>query len=243
MDIIRDDARIAGLKRRSQRVSLLGFLFLIGGFVIVFLGNSPNLLTYQLVALLAGFGLSQYGIYLSHRYGRNPRPDEVLDGALKKVARDGRLYHFVLPAPHVLLTPAGPIVFVLKYQTGNIRAEGDKWKQSGLGLRRFFSQEGLGNPAREADSMIRGLANYIRKNAPELEEVPVAAMVVFTSKNIPNLDVDSSSIPAMHFSKVKGYLKQEGKGERLPPEQYAMLRRAFDDAAGDLVSKADGNSA
>jgi hypothetical protein len=143
----------------------------------------------------------------------------------------------------VLLTPAGPIVFVLKYQTGNIRAEGDKWKQSGLGLRRFFGQEGLGDPAREADSMIKSLANFIRKNAPELEEVPVAAMIVFTSKNIPDLDVKDSSIPAMHFSKVKGYLKQKGKRERLPSEQYAALRRAFDEAAGDLVMDADGNSA
>ena len=89
--------------------------------------------------------------------------------------------------------------------------------------------------------MIRGLANYIRKKAPELEEIPVAAMVVFTTKNIPELDVKKSSIPAMHYSKVKGYLKQKGKGERLPPEQYAALRRAFDEAAGDLVMKDDGN--
>ena len=230
MVVIRDDERIAKLKKRSQRASLIGFVFLLGGFVAVFI-NVQNLLIIQTVALLAGFSLSQYGIYLQHRYGRSPRPDEVLDDAVKSVARDGRMYHYVLPAPHVLLTKGGPIVFVLKYQLGNISAVGDKWRQTGIGFRRFFGQEGLGNPARDADSMIKALASYIREHAPDLDELPIAAMIVFTSKNIKNLDVAESSIPAMHFSKVKGFLRQKGSGELLPASDYKALRAAFDEAA------------
>jgi hypothetical protein len=236
MIIIRDDARVAKLKKRSQQASLIGFVFLLAGFVIVFASDLQNLYIFQTAALVIGFGLSQYGIYLAHRYARSPRPDEILDNAVKKVARDGRMYHYVLPAPHVLLTPAGPIVFVLKYQTGKISATGDKWRQKGLGLRRFFGQEGLGNPTREAESMIRGLANHIRKNAPEIEEVPIGALIVFTTKNIESLNVAESSIPAMHASKVRGFLKQKGQGERLPEAQYEALRSAFDQAVPDLVS-------
>lgn len=232
MVIIRDDERIEKLKKRGQRASLIGFVFLIGGFVAVFI-NPQNLLIIQTVALLFGFGLSQYGIYLQHRYGRSPRPDEVLDDALKAAARDDRMYHYVLPAPHVLLTRSGPIVFVPKYQIGNITAVGDKWRQTGIGFRRFFGQEGLGNPAREADSMIKALASYIRKHIPDLEELPIAAMIVFTSKNIKNLDVAESSIPAMHFSKVKGFMRQKGVGEPLPMGDYEALLAAFDDAATD----------
>lgn len=234
MIIYRDEERIARLKKRGQQVSVAGFLLLLGGFVLVFL-TVQYLILFQTLALVGGFGLTQYGLYLQHRYARSPRPDEVLDDAVKSVARDGVMYHFVLPAPQVLLTPAGPIVFVLKYQTGIIHAEGDKWSQKGLGFRRFFGQEGLGNPTREAEKMIAALAGYISREAPEIDEVPIAAMIVFTSKNKEELDVAGSRIPAMHYSKVKGFMKQQAKGKPLPEADYNALRAAFDEAAGDLV--------
>lgn len=238
MIIYRDENRIEALKKRGARVSLIGFLALAGGFVLLFMQEQlgPNVILYQTVALVFGFVLTQYGLYLQHRYARSPRPDEVLDDALKGAAKDDVLYHYVLPAPHVLLTPAGPIVFNLKYQTGVIRADDDRWSQKGLGFRRFFGQEGLGNPTREAEKMIRALAGHISRNAPDVEEVPIGAMIVFTSKNQDELDVSGSRIPAMHYSKVKGFLRQQGKGDPLPKEDYEALRAAFDEAAGDLVS-------
>lgn len=235
MEILRDEEYVAKQKKRSQQASLVGFVFLLGGFVLVFI-NVQNLIIFQLIALLIGFGLSQYGIYLAHRFGRSPRPDEVLDDALKGVARDGRLYHYILPAPHVLLTKAGPIVFVLKYQTGNIVAEGDDWRQTGIGFRRFFGQEGLGDPTKEADKAVSALAGYINQHAPELDEVLIAPMIVFTSKNIKNLDVADSNIPAMHFSKVKGFLRQKGLGDPMPKDDFDALQAAFDQAAGDILS-------
>jgi len=234
MVILRDDDYIAKQKKRSQQASLVGFLFLIGGFILVFI-DVPYLTLFQVLALLVGFALSQYGIYLTHRFSRSPRPDEVLDESLKKVARDGRLYHYVLPAPHVLLTKGGPIVFVLKYQIGNIFASGDEWKQTGIGFRRFFGQEGIGNPSRDADKMVAALAGYIREHVPVLDEVPVAVMIVFTTKNIKNLDVADSSIPAMHYTKVRGFMRQKGFGDPLPKEEYEALQAAFDDAAADLL--------
>jgi hypothetical protein len=234
MVILRDEEYVAKQKKRSRQASLIGFVFLLGGFVLVF-ANVQYLVLFQLAALLIGFGLSQYGLYLTHRFGRSPRPDEVLDDALKNVARDGRLYHYVLPAPHVLLTKSGPIVFVLKYQIGNIVADGDNWRQSGIGFRRFFGQEGLGNPTKDADKMVSALAGYINKHAPELEEVLIAPMIVFTSKNIKNLDVADSNIPAMHYSKVKGFLRHKGLGDPIATSDYETLRAAFDEAASDLL--------
>ncbi len=234
MIIHRDEERIAKLKKRGQQASIVGFLLLLGGFVLVFL-TIRYLILFQTLALIGGFGLTQYGLYLQHRYARSPRPDEVLDDAVKSVARDGVMYHYLLPAPHVLLTPSGPIVFVLKYQTGIIHAEGDKWTQKGLGFRRFFGQEGLGNPTSDAEKMMASLAGYINKHAPEIEEVPIAAMIVFTTKNVDELDVAGSRIPAMHYSKVKGFMKQQGKGTLLPAKEYESLRAAFDEAASDLL--------
>ena len=60
-------------------------------------------------------------------------------------------------------------------------------------------------------------------------------MIVFTSKNIKNLDVADSNIPAMHFSKVKGFLKQKGITDPLPKNDFDTLQAAFDEAASDLL--------
>ncbi len=234
MIILRDDQRIARLKRISQITSFVGMGVLLVGLFLVFLPNTANLFFYQLVALFIGWMLSQIGIYMGHRYLRDPRPDEVLDDVLKKVARDGRIYHYLLPATHVLLIPTGIIVFIAKYQSGNITVDGDKWKQTGMGLRRFFGQERLGNPTRDAELSIEAIASYLNKNAPSVEEVPIGAIIVFTSKGNKNLDLKNSSIPAMHYTKVKGYLRQK-KGEKpMPDEVFAAVQAAFDLKASHL---------
>lgn len=239
MIILRDDARITRMKRLGQITSFLGMGILLAGLFLVFLPGTANLFFYQIVALFAGWMLSQIGIYLGNRYMREPRPDQVLDDVLKKVARDGRIYHYLLPAAHVLLIPTGIILFITKYQSGTISVEGDKWKQTGLGLRRFFGQERLGNPSREAALSVEAVASYLNKNAPSVEEVPIAAMIVFTGKGNSNLDLKNSAIPAMHFTKVKGYLRQQ-KGETpMPEEDFAAIKAAFDQKAAHLINEAE----
>lgn len=234
MVIIRNEKRIRRLRLISQITSFLGFGALMAGLALLFISDNPQVIIYQLGALFLGWVLSQIGIYLAHQYVRKPRPDEVLDEAVKKVARNGRFYHFILPAPHVLLLPTGIIVFVAKYQTGKIRVEGDKWKQSGLGLRRFFGQENLGDPTKEAESSVAAIASFINKQAPEVEEVPIAAMIVFTTKGDTELDLKKSRIPALHYTKVKGFMKQNKRQEPLPQPVYNALREAFDQRAAQV---------
>ncbi len=239
MIILRDENRINRLRKISQYANLAGMALLLGGLVLAFT-NVENFFFYQLLALTFGWLISQVGIFLAQRYLRSPRPDQVLDEALKKVARDGRLYHYLLPAPHVLLIPRGIVVFVPKFQAGNITANGDKWKQTGVGLRKFFGQEGLGNPSREAEAMVKSVASHIRKYAPNVEEVPIAAMIVFTTKGLKTLDVKKSRIPAMHYTKVNGYLRQQKKSTPLlPPEDYEAIRAAFDQKAVHLIENGD----
>ncbi|MFO7538058.1 MAG: nuclease-related domain-containing protein [Chloroflexota bacterium] len=236
MQVIRDEKRIERMRRLSQYMTLIGLAALVGGLVLAFTMDSVEVFIYQLIALAVGLILSQIGVYLGHRYVRRPRPDQVLDEAVKKVMKNGRMYHYILPASHVLLTPRGIILFLAKYQVGEIKAEGDKWTQKGIGLRRFFGQESLGNPSREAQIMVERLANFLRKNAPEVEEVPIAALIVFTTKEIKSLDVANANFPAMHYSKVKGYLKQQWQNsqDKMDRETYTAVQAAFDRRAEGL---------
>jgi hypothetical protein len=229
------------MKQIGQWTSLAGMLALIGGLVMAFtaLDGSSNIIFYQLLALMGGWVLSQVGIYLAHRYVRSPRPDQVLDQQVKKVARDGRFYHFLLPAPHVLLTPQGIIIFITKFQSGNISVQGDKWRQKGIGLRRLFGQEGLGNPTREAETSVAAIASYLRKHAPTVEEVPIAPVIVFTAKQAGELDLSGSDIPAVHFAKLKTFLRQQRgkKASPMPAADYEAIKIAFDKKAAHLIEE------
>lgn len=232
MIIIRNEQRIKRLRLVSQVVSFMGMGALLAGLVLIFISeaDSAAVLVYQLAALLIGYLLSQIGIYLAHLYVRSPRPDEVLDDVVKGYAKgkNGRFYHYILPVRHVLLLPTGIIIFNAKYQTGKISVDGDKWQQKGLGLRRIFGQENLGNPTREAENSVAALANFINKHAPGVEEVPIAALIVFTSKGLKEYDLKKSSIPAMPFNKVKKYLQQKGGKTPIPQADYDAIRAAFD---------------
>ena len=86
--------------------------------------------------------------------------------------------------------------------------------------------------------MVGAIANHIRKNAPEVEEVPIAPIIVFTTKNIEELDIRDSRIPALHYSKLKSYLrKQRGKLPPMPKSDFEALRAAFDKQAKHLLDE------
>jgi hypothetical protein len=227
------------LARLGQIASLLGLLALVAGLLFIFISDNPNVFLYQLVALVVGFGLSQVGLYLSHRYLRRPRLDQVLDKAAGKFARkDGRLYHYLLPAPHVLLLPVGIVVLVAKYQSGRISVQGDRWTQGGVGMRRFFGREGLGNPTREAEAQAARMTAMIQEVAPTAADVPVLPVIVFTTPNLDTLDLKESRIPATHAAKLGPVLRQQTQALKpLPKADYDALRAAFDSKAAHLLEE------
>lgn len=235
MQVIRDDKRINRLKMTGQIASLVGLAVLITSFVLA-IRDPERYAVLQFVGLLLGWLISQVGIYMSTRFAREPRMDQVLDTALRGLDKRARLYHYCLPSPHVLLTRSGPVVIVPQFQSGSFRVdEKGRWRQSGINrLRRWFGQEGIGNPTRDALGRISALTAFLRKNVPEIEEVPIAAVIVFTSDNVKEIDAENSKIPAVHAKKVKTFLRKH-LDKPLPAEQFALLREAFDAKAGPVA--------
>ena len=82
MVILRDDDRVARMAKIGQYTSFVSMAILLGGLALIFLGDE-NAIFFQLLALAVGWGLSQVGLYLQHKYVREPRSDKVLDDALK----------------------------------------------------------------------------------------------------------------------------------------------------------------
>ena len=81
MQIVTNESLIKRNARIGQVTSIAGLGVLVAGMIISF--TRPELFVWSLVALLAGFTLSQIGISFGNRWGRRPRPDEVLDASLQ----------------------------------------------------------------------------------------------------------------------------------------------------------------
>ena len=160
--------------------SLLGMGALLAGLAVSY--RWPDQLVVSFGCLIVGFMLASVGTYNMNRWVREPRADQALAKALKGFDNKHFLYHYTLPAGHVLLAPSGLFVFTVKDHHGEIRCEGEKWHQKfNWGrLLLFLGQEGLGNPTREVRGEIGRLGRFLDSRLSEAD-VPIEGLIVFTN--------------------------------------------------------------
>jgi hypothetical protein len=222
MQIYRNDTYIQRRAKLGRYASLAGMGVLLFGLIITW-SAGPNGLLPSMLALIFGFMLSQVGMYYANRFARPERPDQVLPKALKGFDDRYQLFQFTSPAGNVLVTPSACWAFALKTQGGPIQYTNGKWKHS-RGFRSFFmwlANDSLGNPVREAQAEADSLQRYLAKKLPEVE-VPVQPAIVFVN---PTAEVDAaeSPVPAIHYKKLKDWLRGPGKAGNLSPEAYTQL--------------------
>jgi hypothetical protein len=223
------------IRRRAKMgtyASLGGIAVLAGGMVASF---QPQLVWVSLIALIAGFLLAQYGNYNLRRYGRSPRPDEIVAESLKGFDDRYHLYAWSLPAPFVLLTPHGLYSFVTRDQNGQVTNNGSQWKTA-FSLGRallMFSQEGLGNPTQDAQDRAAKLNEWIRSKLPESTVVAQPA-ILFTDPRA-QLQINEPVVPVLEPKGVKKWLRS-GKPEFIKNAEYRQLESLFDEAAEAAVS-------
>jgi hypothetical protein len=230
MEISTNDRLIKRNARIGQITSITGLVVLAGGMFISF--TRPEMFSISLVALLVGFGLSQVGIYFGNRWGRRPRPDEVLNAALKGL--DGRysLYHYTTPTSHLLVGPAGVWVLMPRHQAGTITYdEGKKrWKQKGGNLYlKIFAQENLGRPDLEVGSEIHAVASALEEQLGE-EKIPdVQAALVMTNEKC-EVDADNAPAPTLEVKKLKDFIRKTAKSK---PISLDLVKEIQSSLAGD----------
>jgi hypothetical protein len=226
--VVRNDRYIQTRSKIGRYASLGGLAVLAGGLLTSFLGQQrPELITLSFVCLLIGFVLSQVGIYYGNRFVRPDRPDEALTKALKGLDDRFILYHYQLPAPHVLLAPDACYVLAVQQQSGKVSARGDRWKHP-LGWKWLFawaSQESIGNPTKAAQLEVETLQAQLAKKLPNVE-VPLTPVVVFSNPDV-ELDVSDTAVPAIHIKKLKDWLRGAGKGQGLPASTRAEMLKLF----------------
>lgn len=229
MDIITNERLILRNARIGQVTSIVGLVVLAGGMFISF--TRPEYFTISLIALLLGFGLSQIGIYFGNRWGRRPRPDEILNTALKGLDGRYRLYHYSTPTSHLLVGPAGVWVLMPRHQAGRITYDEAKkrWRQKGGNLYlKIFAQENLGRPDLEIGSEIHAVSSYLEGYLPE-EDVPeIQAALVLTNEKT-EVDADNAPAPTLDIRKLKDFIRKTAKGKPISMDRVEEVKEVLPD--------------
>jgi len=231
MKIIKNEKLIKRNSKIGNWISIAA-LIILGGGMYFSITNSQNLqlVIYSFAAFIVGFILTQIGMYMGNRWGRSPRPDEKLDAGLKGLPGEFSIYHFVTPAPHVLVGPSGIWVLIPYRQRGVLTYAKDRWRISSGGFMQaymsIFGQEGIGRPDLEAESEIAALQKLFSKSLDDNEIPNIQAALIFMHDQV-DLQVEDAPFPAMKLKQLKDFMRQKAKEKPIGQLQLAAVKAAL----------------
>jgi hypothetical protein len=209
MKAVTNEKLIARNAKIGTWSSLAGMAALGIGLYISFQWQKYIALSF--LCLLAGIVLSNVGLYNANRWVKRPRPDEVLTKVLKGFDRRYYLYNYVLPVDHVLVAPSGLFAIVARNHDGPVYFADGRWRQKFNLFRALgFAGEGVRNPGRDAERDVHKMQRFLTRNAPDLAEVPVQSLVVFTNAKA-ELHVENPPLPVLDPKGLKDFLRKSPK--------------------------------
>lgn len=217
------------VKRNAKigQYTSLGALVVLGiGLYLTF--KMPDRFAFSLAALLIGFFMSQVGIHFTNRWGRSPRPDEIIDKSLKGLGREYTMYHYVTPVSHLLIGPSGIWTIIPYFQSGTVTYERNRWRARGGGFlqsyMRLFGQDNIGRPDLESEAQKNSAMRYLKRLLPDRTEIPtVNAVMLFANPKV-ELKVDQPPIPALTPKDIKDFLREKGKNKVISETMLSSIR-------------------
>jgi hypothetical protein len=228
MRVIVNEPLVAKRSTWGRRIMSVGFAALVLA-VLLSLKRETVLSAYGV--MVAGLILVNVGAIYGGKWIRDPRPDQSLDKALKGLNHGSRLYNYLLPVDHVLVSSVGLFVLTLKAQDGQIIGHGEKWQRR-LNLWGSFTamfESKLGNPSRQARNEVAKVQDWLHAHLPETE-VPVRPVIVFVNPKA-QLRLEEPSVPAFPLADLKGYLRTALKDKSLPQTTLKALTDLCDEQA------------
>jgi hypothetical protein len=229
MKVIIDRERLRRRATASHVASLGGLAIILGAVVLSM--SRPDWSTVTAILTFVGFVIASVGIYFASRWVKKPRPEDTLSLALKGLADPCRIYHYVLPAEHVLLTPSGVVVIETVNLEGRFIYHGGRWRQNmtlGRALR-FFVEEALGDPTARARADAQRISQLLdARLSGDGPAVPVNAVVLFVH---PNSEViaDSPPVPVCQPAQLRKRIPLHLP--KLPQPRFEQVRAVLDESA------------
>ena len=231
MKVITNTNLVKKNKRIGQITSMVSLVILAAGLYLSMF--KTDLLLYSFIALIVGFLLSQVGIYYGSRWGKSPRPDEVISASLKGLDDKYTLYHYSLAVPHLLIGPAGIWIISPYSQGGTISYDENKgrWKQKGgNAYMKIFGQESLGRPDLDIQAYKHDMEKFFTKNLDLKEKPEINSVIVFTNEKT-QVSVKESPVPTVPVSKLKDFFRKKAKEHINSSEQITKIQELFSNMA------------
>ncbi len=212
MKIYSNDKLIKRNKFLSRLTLILGLGFM--GFAFFTLLNSETnspLFIPSLISGAIGIILATINIPLSARFGVSPRPDELINTALKGLDNSYALFHYTTAIPHLLAGPTGIWLINTYMVQGKVifDAKKKKWKlyKSGGFFAKLFGTENIGNPTLESEATVHDFEKLMN-NLGEIPSLPVPSpLALFISKDI-TLEVEGAPLSAVSLEKLKAFVRK-----------------------------------
>ena len=228
MRVVIDDKLTENRAQVAQRALVVGSVLLAVALVASF---TPRYVLPAYAVVILGTIVTTWGARTGSKWLGDLRGDKVLTKVLKGLDNRYRLYSYLLPAEHVLLSPTSVFALRLQRQEGIISCRGEKWRRP-FSLSRvvnLLSEEPLGDPSKRAGREVADLRKFVADGLPGVD-VPIQPLIVFVNAKA-KLDVAKPGIPAMPIGALKRYLRSAAKDAGISKETYGALVELFDGQA------------
>ena len=228
MRVVIDDKLIERRAQVAQRALVVGAVLLAIALVASF---TPRYVLPAYAVVILGTVVTTWAARTGSKWLGDLRGDRVLAKVLKGLDNRCRLYSYLLPAEHVLLSPTGLFALRLQRQEGRISCRGEKWHRP-FSLSRvvnLLSEERLGDPSKRARREAADLSKFVADGLPGVD-VPIQPLIVFINPKA-ELDVAEPAMPAMPIGALKRYLRSAAKDVGISKEIYRALVELFDEQA------------
>jgi hypothetical protein len=227
MKISNNNKLIKRNKRISQIVLYSALALLVIGLIWSFTGADMTQYTIAYLILIPAYILVQISIYLANKWGRSPRPDEIIGLSLKGLNDQYTLYNYNTGVPHLLVGPAGIWIIKPYHQYGTItfNPENKRYEQKGGAnfIAKLFGQEGLTNIGHESKIVLRDFEIYKKNNnitinlEPKIVNVFYFEKAYINAKNAPEITI--------HSEKLKEMIRGQAKINPLKDEAINQIRK------------------
>ena len=208
----------------SKAMIIIGLLFLIISLVLSF--TRPEMMNQLLITVILGTLVSQGGLALFNNWGKQPRIDQIFDGALKGLDNRYAMFHYKLGTNHALICPVGVYALIPRQDEGEITfSEGNWWEQ--VRKRSLFRRSGrkrLNRIEDHAEAQARLMRQSIKKALPEITDISVKPILVFISKDS-MVKVDQAPILSVHIKKLKSVVRRLPKMKSLDAVEIERLAK------------------
>ncbi len=187
------------------------------GLIAVFsqeVAENPGLFTIFFIIMLVGVILSSISSYFTTRFGKSPRPDELIDKSFKGLDDRFHVFHYKSSIPHILISPAGVWSITPTFIDGEIIYNENKenWehKKNSL-LNRFLSKEYFPNPVSELKSSQKEFKKFLSSNQID-KEIQIKSLIILMNKNISKIENnETEKILILPMEKVKDKFRKLSK--------------------------------